>query len=77
MKAKEMAFRLSAARMWWLVGWNLRVLPHNAWAVLVTAYIMIESRAWKIHDAQLELRRLVLGGAAETESLQDRFATQA
>jgi hypothetical protein len=38
-------------RHWWLAAWNLWTAPHNVLVVMVTAFIMIQSRAWRIRGA--------------------------
>jgi hypothetical protein len=38
-------------RHWWLSAWNVWTAPHNAAVVLLTALIMIQSRAWRIRNA--------------------------
>jgi hypothetical protein len=41
-------------RRLWLTTWNVWTTPHNMFVVLVTAFILIQARAWRIRGLVVE-----------------------
>ena len=75
--AKSSVVGLSPLRQWWLRAWNLWTAPHNAWVVLITTFIMVESRVWKIYSVQpVPRRQVLLGSAGSSQTMTHRFTTQ-